>query len=554
MKIVFYLFLLIQIFPFVNSLEINEIMYDPEGNDNNLEFVELIHKANLNLTNRMIHDSSSNDTLTLMKWVNYSNYSLIVEEGFNYSHYNCTIYSAGSSIGNGLNNNQDTFCINNNSSKLCTNYTNRYANNNGFSLEKVNDIWVESNKKGGSPCLENPNQKVIKNSTKNSSNDLFCDAKIFFYIENNIIKEEEKLIFKPIINHSNLEYEITYWIEDLEGKIIKEKIITTNTNKKTWTPKDFPKTYILKGSIKVLNCIDNNEQNNYDKKLFATIQEKKSNINLKISPKKKSYSFGQKVLSEAKIENLGKDKLEIQIYIKSFSEKVISDIFSIKISDSTGKLDIETPILIPKNCDKSYEPGIYELVIESKNRLAKETILIKENPECPKSTEIKQINSKIKNIYVRSKKYSNTTKLYYSIDDFTKSVQLRIKTIDETYSFYPDSKNSFLNVSLRPNNNFVITELIINDTILDTRTIEIFLEADTNKIIISNNKTNTLKDNKTINTTNKISTMAIYKNTSKSYDFKQTEFLHLALVCLFSVVSAIPLIWWKKFRKLFKFS
>ena len=89
------------------GIEITEVMYNPEGSDNNKEYIELYSEEELNLSDYTIEDASNRDTLTLLSSHNDSLYTLIVEDGFNYTLINASIYSVGASIGNNLNNDQD---------------------------------------------------------------------------------------------------------------------------------------------------------------------------------------------------------------------------------------------------------------------------------------------------------------------------------------------------------------------------------------------------------------------------------------------------------------
>jgi len=135
------------------AIRINEVMYNPIGSDNNKEFVEIL--GTNNLSGYIIGDPASNDSLELIRFVN-RNISLIVEEGFNYTSINCSIYSAGSTIGNNLNNEGDTILLYYNNTLIDSmSYNGSLANNNGYSLELVNNSWQESCKAGGSPGREN---------------------------------------------------------------------------------------------------------------------------------------------------------------------------------------------------------------------------------------------------------------------------------------------------------------------------------------------------------------------------------------------------------------
>ena len=96
---------------------INEVMYNPEGSDNNKEFIEIYSDEIYDFSNYVIEDSSSNDILKLVKSSN-SSYSLIVEDGFDYSNIDASIYTVGATIGNDLNNDNDIIILRNNESKI----------------------------------------------------------------------------------------------------------------------------------------------------------------------------------------------------------------------------------------------------------------------------------------------------------------------------------------------------------------------------------------------------------------------------------------------------
>jgi hypothetical protein len=126
-------------------------MYNPEGQDNNKEYIEL--KTDLNLTGFIIQDCSSEDILELIKYFP-SNYSLIVEEGFNHTNINTTVYSVGTTIGNGLNNPEDIVIIKNGTEILdAIHYFSEWgAGGNKNSLCLIENNWQEC---PSTPGLEN---------------------------------------------------------------------------------------------------------------------------------------------------------------------------------------------------------------------------------------------------------------------------------------------------------------------------------------------------------------------------------------------------------------
>ena len=125
---------------------INEIMYNPEGDDNNKEYIEIYSDSFIDLIDYIIQDSSSQDPLEPLQYFNNS-YSLIIEEGFDYDGINASIYSVGATIGGGglLNSGEILIFKDNNSEILDVvhYYSNWGADGNGMSLCLMNNQFQE---------------------------------------------------------------------------------------------------------------------------------------------------------------------------------------------------------------------------------------------------------------------------------------------------------------------------------------------------------------------------------------------------------------------------
>ena len=139
-----YFITILLLLPIVNAeLFITEIMYDPIGDDNNLEYVEIYSNDSISLSNFTIEDLSSSDQLKLVKSFN-SSFSLIVEDGFNYSNINASIYTIGATIGNNLNNDRDMIILKNASGILdAINYDESLGGKNNLALCRVNSTLME---------------------------------------------------------------------------------------------------------------------------------------------------------------------------------------------------------------------------------------------------------------------------------------------------------------------------------------------------------------------------------------------------------------------------
>lgn len=138
------------------AISITEIMYDPPGNDNNLEYIEVADAPEL--TGWTIADIASSDVLVPLRLNASNGYALIVEEGFNHSGLGCNIYGAGATIGNNLNNDADMIRLlgPDGAAVAAFAYNATVADGNGYALALFNGSWGESAAIGGSPCRPNP--------------------------------------------------------------------------------------------------------------------------------------------------------------------------------------------------------------------------------------------------------------------------------------------------------------------------------------------------------------------------------------------------------------
>jgi len=155
-------------FVFLNSLSayawIYEVNYNPEGNDNNKEYIEVIVNSWKNIDGWTIEDGdnstdtleliagngyglqsvfengdNSSDTPRFISSCGYNRINIIVEEGFNLTGLDLNVvnvYSAGKSIGNGLGNSGDSIKLYDLRGNLMFNaeYNGSVGNGNGNSV------------------------------------------------------------------------------------------------------------------------------------------------------------------------------------------------------------------------------------------------------------------------------------------------------------------------------------------------------------------------------------------------------------------------------------
>ena len=259
MRRLFLVLSLLLIIPLVSAeIVINEVMYNPEGNDNNKEFIEIFSNEQINLTDYIIEDSKSSDVLELLNYYN-SSYALIVEEDFNYSGINASIYSAGATIGNNLNNDEDIIILRDNNSDILDvlHYYDEWgADGNNKSLCLIKNIWQE--------CDSTPG---LDNSGSSTSG---CDWTISIILNGTVFEDPEfQVRVSKIKGEGKISFTVDKWIESSNGSVSKTydpwngEATTKKTSSKYHPNLAEGDAYFIKANITDINCSDTNLSNNF---------------------------------------------------------------------------------------------------------------------------------------------------------------------------------------------------------------------------------------------------------------------------------------------------
>ena len=400
-KIILLLFLIQN----VNALQITEIMYNPEGSDNNQEYVEIYSEENLNLSEFIIKDSLSEDNLELFSSTD-SNYYLIVEEGFNYTNLTAQIYSAGAAIGNGLNNEEEfILLIHNNTIKEIVHYFSEWGgDSNGMSICLIENLWKE--------CIPTPGtQNKVPEVTDE------YQLKITEFLPNPVGSDSEQAPEGEWIEFLNEEDKTI----DITGFIIKDnnenEIIITNSNTNklqiesgeyfivymngAWgflNNEGFEKIELLDKENNIIDSItyDGSEEglswtliNDFWNLLvpspgeenIGNEQNKESSIeieNIYLGTDNKA-KFGDNILVRINVYKGDTTKEEIKVYLEKNGEK-ITKITKFKIFDKFSDNTLTIPLQIFPNCNMKFSEEEYTLRVEGIETFAEQEINIEGIP------------------------------------------------------------------------------------------------------------------------------------------------------------------------------
>ncbi len=395
---------------------ITEVMYNPPGDDNNKEYIEVFSEEPVNLAEYIIEDFSGRDNLTLMQQANTSFY-LIVEEGFNSTNINATVYTAGATIGNNLNNDGDLVVLRrSNSIADAVIYANELgANNDGNALCRTGSVFQNRL----NPCAPTPgHQNVPINEPTNTTPSNASQPPLYDY---STIKINE--VFPDPVGNDNAVMPQGEWVElynsaetnvDAAGLKLKDKgdnaVTVSNTNVVAGTimqPKGYLVVYMNGNSmlnnngfeqvrlfkdamlINEMSYVDSQRGRSWSKiddafkltnatpgeeNIFSEPQveedagrKQKVQENTKakdsymeimdITPR--SVRFGDVLRIKLQIYRGETKKNSIQINLNSLGKPL-----SINLYNRFTNYTLQLPLMLHENCNNKFAPGNYTLIVK----------------------------------------------------------------------------------------------------------------------------------------------------------------------------------------------
>ncbi|MFH1400178.1 MAG: hypothetical protein ABIH41_01540 [Nanoarchaeota archaeon] len=237
------------------QVSIVEIMFDPQGDDAGREFVEIAGDFD---ERHVIGDLSRNSSFTRLS--NGTNgLVLIVPEGFETAGIEASVFSAGSRIGNNLNNGGDTLFIYENGSLVHSISYDGSVGGAGYSIVREQDAWIPSCELGGSPGAQEP---CRPEEESNASDDVDppvpvdCDVDFALDAKDWIIRHGDKVEYRPIISPRPKAFSVMFSFEDVFGNAVWERT-SDNDDFKVFTPTlsgGPSQPLILHGKLMVQEC------------------------------------------------------------------------------------------------------------------------------------------------------------------------------------------------------------------------------------------------------------------------------------------------------------
>jgi hypothetical protein len=371
-KLVLCFLVLILIDSVLADVVINELMYNPAGNEYDFEYIELYSDAQQDISDWYFEgiglifpsNTSINGYLVIA--------NTLSDTGENndfldrYPNINCSFEYTGT-----LSNTGETTILRDNNNNIVDIITYDDSVNENHSLERIDinensndpNNWAESIL-GGTPGQENSVSFISG-----------CDWQLSIIINNTVSDDPEwQIRASKLEGEGKANLTIKHWVEDHEGSIVKtysninvENALTQKTSSKYSPSLNKGQGYFIKANITNISCNDKDDSNNFISDLIFVPGEQgtyslNSSINiLDINPD--SAEFGEVI--KVKINTYRGDTLKYAIYayIEDDGTK-LSEKSTIHLKNRFTNYTLTIPIQLKLNCNEKYDDGKHDVVVE----------------------------------------------------------------------------------------------------------------------------------------------------------------------------------------------
>ncbi len=303
-----------------------------------------------------------------------------------------------------------------------------------------------------------------------STKEIPCNISLNINLNQTIFNNKEKIKYQINIDDKEYPFIITYWIEDLFGKIIKKPRNTTNTYKKSWTPKIDKEsdTFIIKAKLSDIKC-----KNTINSIASKAIIIKDQRINKSIIEIQKvllgndeTAQFGENIYTKVHIYKGNTTKKAIKAYIKDRNKGTkVSETQSISLYENYKGIEIKIPIQLKTDCDNKQKDVTYRLVIEGLDTRDTEEIKIQGNKKgtCINNTntEKKKINYILNNYNINNNQLTSNISIQNN-EEKTNSFQIWSYIYRGSKSYTGYRLQNIQKISIKPKTN---KSIILNNNL-----------------------------------------------------------------------------------------
>ena len=214
-----------------------------------------------------------------------------------------------------------------------------------------------------------------------------CNISLNLSLNQTFFQEGERLSYKIGISDESYPYIITYWIEDLAGRPIRDAVNTTNDNVRTWTTAidESDRILFVCAALAEVACTDNTTDDNNVRAMLlvngshsslAPSGESAIVIEEIYAGTDGSAKFGEGIRARVRAYKADESASQLKAWIEKGDERATSVQTTFSIFQKFTETTITLPLQLKPNCNRALEDGTYTLVVEGFGRQARSDIRI----------------------------------------------------------------------------------------------------------------------------------------------------------------------------------
>lgn len=383
------------------------------------------------------------------------------------------------------------------------------------SIEALN--YEDPNQSNNEDCkylyvgIEEEEENKRNNETRDS-----CNCELRTSIEDKILEygESQSIMLDYCEENGRFQENITYWVEDLTGNVVKSKLNTTNPSKKTYTPRieRDVEGYLVKAETE--SCKANPT-------LFTAYKE---------AEEKEPYldvsgpgiaEFGDSIQVEVRGFKEGGSARKIDISLEVSGNKLAERSFYVNSQET--EFEVELPLDLP-NMDKSFT-STYQVKAEGLGLKAEDNIFLK-------GKESKEKEIRLDNIYTRKRIFDGALKVSTRTKEEVQGV-ITLKTTKGNFNKTINGELASKEINITHPRETIGVELYVKDELVDKDFLTLELEHEGEEEVNKENKAS----NNNSQENEKSEELESNANTTQTFESeKETDHSLIIIVSLTAII------------------
>jgi hypothetical protein len=399
------------IIPLVSAeIVINEIMYNPDGPDDNHEWIEIYNDGSedVNLTGWKFYEGGTNHGLTLKNgsWIlEPNNYAIIADDWDTFledwPNFSATLFDSTFS----LSNSGEALVLKNSSLDVVENITYNSswgADGDGDTLQLINNSWCAGDPTPGEPNYCPPPPYFILNFPSHVMTDgtvFLVEAKIFGFEDGLYdikidIKDEYGNRTGRIYDINDKEWQSSmYYVYN--ASLVEDDIGNYVAYMKIDPDKEHIGTATIQGRMRLSGTSSYTDSDLY---VFNVVDNiffsEETNSSLQILDSPSSAEFGEIVKVKINVYRGDTNKYAVYTYIEEQDGTDVSEESTMHFKSKFTNYTLTIPIQLKFNCNEYYDSDDYIIIVEGLGLKAEGEIeLSGKSSECLEETSLEEAES-----------------------------------------------------------------------------------------------------------------------------------------------------------------